>query len=74
MHKVEKTKVKKEVQESHLKEKQLIIQNIQNYYRDKIDILRDQIKDEKKTRKVIEREQKKQMSQNRQTRTAIRKK
>ena len=58
----------KEIAISHQKEKQLIIENIKNYYKDKIDILRDQIRDEKKARKILSRDQKKTVSAHKQER------
>jgi len=70
----DKTKLSKEIAVSHKKEKKLIIENIKNYYKDKIDILRDQIKEEKKARKIVSREQKKTLSEHKKERINVRKK
>ena len=56
--KIEKSKILKEKQKESIDKKQKLIENIKNFYNDKINILKDKIKEEKTQNDLIKGEQK----------------
>ena len=56
---IENLKRKKELKAENRQEKELIMDKIKNYYRDKIDILKEKLETERMNRRIINYEQKK---------------
>ncbi|CAG9336215.1 unnamed protein product [Blepharisma stoltei] len=61
--KIERKKKKSEAKSIHKQEKGLILENIRNFYRDRISLLKEKIESEKIEKKVVEFEQKKILSE-----------
>lgn len=60
--KIEREKRKKELEKTEENSKRVIIENINNFYSDRIKILKDKIKEEKICSEILRADQKKQLS------------
>lgn len=60
--KIEKVKEKKEKQKEEERSKVLVIENIRNFYKDRIDELREKIRQEREQNDIVRYEQKQLLS------------
>ncbi|CAG9324678.1 unnamed protein product [Blepharisma stoltei] len=61
--KIERQKKRKEIKVTHKQEKDLIIENIKNFYKDRIDLIKDKIDSEKNKKQRVDYEERVLLSQ-----------